>query len=293
MERNLKPPTGSWLPVRRCALPGIVIAVALVATLSGCAGQVVPRDEAPERAGIRVSGSGACAPLLELLAESYGDDGVSWGFVPGLHSGGGIRGVHEGTFDVGAVSRRLTDEELALGLVYTPLSSDGLVVAVHPSVTIDGLTTAQVRDIYAGDCDNWQQLGGPNLPITVLDRNEDESAKMIFRESVLGPDLAISPRAASLYTEGDLMDGLQSTAGAIGYCSLGRAVSEAAPVRLLALDGVDATVESVGNGTYKMVRPLGVVTRPDASPQVKAFLQWVRSEQAAEFIELNGYAVAR
>ncbi|MHB1340963.1 MAG: substrate-binding domain-containing protein [Coriobacteriia bacterium] len=274
----------------------LTVALLLTASLAvaGCSGPVGPTADggaAAER--IRVSGSGTCLPLLEILTRHYGEDRADFVYLPGLHSGGGIKGVANGDLEIGAVSRELTAEEQDLDLEYTLLSTDGLAIAVHPSVTIDGLTTDQVKDIYSGVYANWSELGGPDLVITILDRNEDESAKIILREYVLGPDLEITPKAVNLYYEPDMIEGLQSTVGAIGYFSLGYGLSQDVPVRYLKLDGVEPSVENINNGTYKMIRPLGVVTRTDASAEVRAFLGWASGSETAELIESQGYAAAQ
>lgn len=270
----------------------LVIAVALVviAALAGCTpvSRVPEEGQAPESA--RLSGSGTCIPLLRLLTDNYPSAAVAWRFLPGLHSGGGIDGVAGGELEVGAVSRELSEDELALGLEYTKLSDDGIVIAVHPSVTIDGLTTQQVKDIYSGAYANWSELGGPDLPITILDRNEDESAKIIMRKYVFGSDLVMSPQAVSLYYESDMIEGVKSTAGAIGYFSLGYSISTDIPVTHLALDGVEPTVANIESGAYPVIRPLGVVTSPDASPAIREFLTWATSAEADALLRANGFS---
>ena len=271
----------------------VLLLAGLSLVVCACAPATEPDAAEAERQVLRLSGSGTCVPMLHVLTDNYESDAVEWRYLPGLHSGGGIKGVAAGDFEVGAVSRELKPEEEALGLVYTKLSDDGIVIAVHPSVTLDGLSTQQVNDIYAGRYSNWAELGGPDLPITILDRNEDESAKMVMRKHVFGPDLAISPKAVALYYEADMIQGVQSTAGAIGYFSLGYSISRDIPVRHLALDGVEATVENIRNGSYRVVRPLGVVTSPAAGPEMTAFLEWAVSDEARSLLEAHGFAAAR
>jgi len=232
-------------------------------------------------------------PLLRILTDEYGDEDIEFVYLPGLHSGGGIKGVANGDLEVGSVSRDLTDEEAALGLRYTLLSRDGLAIATHPSVEVPGLTTEQVQGIYRGDFANWKQLGGPDLPITILDRNEDESAKIILRQFVLGEDLEITPKAVNLYYESDMIDGLQSTVGAVGYFSLGYGLSQDIAVNYLELDGVEPTVENIKNGSYHVIRPLGIVTAQDADREIIRFVEWVSGPAASELTEKRGFAPAR
>jgi len=277
---------------KRARILFIAAAVAAVVSAVACTPSEPVEDVAP-REVVRLSGSGTCIPMLRLLTDAYAAGGVEWRYLPGLHTGGGVKGVASGELEIGAASRELTDEEIALGGVYTPLSDDGLVIAVHPSVTLDSLTTQQVKDIYAGAYANWSELGGPDLPITILDRNEDESAKIVMRKYVLGSDLLISDKAVSLYYEPDMIEGVRSTAGAIGYFSLGYSISTDAPVTHIALDGIEPSVENIGNGSYPVVRPLGIVTSPEASDEVKAFLAWATSDEAREMLRANGYAPVR
>jgi phosphate transport system substrate-binding protein len=152
------------------------------------------------------------------------------------------------------------------------------------------LTSQQVRDIYAGKHENWTEFGGPDLPIVILDRNEDESAKIILREYVLGDDLDVTPSAVNLFYEPDMVEGLRDTPGAIGYFSLGYGLSEDVAVNYLELDGVEASVENINNGTYTVIRPLGVVTAVEADDEITGFLEWAQSAEAVELIESRGFA---
>lgn len=272
------------------AVAAVLLAAGLV--LPGCSPQEAPRSSAAAESRLRVSGSGTCLPLLRILTAHYSRKGVDFAYLPGLHSGGGIQGVAGGELDLGAVSRELTAEESSLALRYTLLSRDGLVVAVHPSVGVTELTSKQVQGIYSGEYTNWKQLGGPDRSIIVLDRNEDESAKIILRRYVLGPDLDVTDRAVNLFYESDMVEAMQSTPGSVGYFSLGYGLSQNVPVRFLRLDGVEPSVANIVNGRYKVVRPLGVVTRSDAPEEVSAFVEWARGPEARKLIEASGFAPA-
>ncbi len=254
---------------------------------AGCDTAVESPVATAERA--RVSGSGTCLPLLRILTDAYKGDDVEFAYLPGLHSGGGIRGVENGDLELGAVSRELTVDEAQLGLEFVQVSDDGLAIAVHPSVEIDGLTTEQVRSIYSGVYDNWSELGGNDLPIVILDRSEDESAKIILREYVLG-DMEISEKAINLYYEPDMVSGLQSTPGAIGYFSLGLGISEEIPVRFVSLDGVSPSLAHIKDGSYPVIRPLGIVYGNPVSSELEGFIRWIQGDEAARVMEQNGFS---
>ncbi len=278
--------------VRQLQLAFSLLVAAAALAAPACASRPEVEPAKPAKTVIRVSGSGTCLPLLRILAAQYPGKDVTFEFMQGLHTSGGVKGVASGSLDIGAVSRELTPQEKAYGLTYTALSDDGLAVAVHPSVTVRGLTGAQVKDIYRGRYENWKQLGGPDLPIAILDRNEEESAKIIFRKHVLGEDTTVTPRAGDMSFESDMIRGVQDTPGAIGYFSLGYGVSEASTVRsrFLELDGVQPTVENIVGGRYLMTRPLAVVTEKSAPEAVRVFLAWATSEEAKQLMRAKGYA---
>jgi phosphate transport system substrate-binding protein len=267
----------------------IAIAASVVTVLSACSG--VPSIEEVVRPGspIRISGSGTTQPLLRVLTDAYPVADVEFAYLPGLHSGGGIEGVRRGDLDLGAVSRGFEGDEASYGLDLTVLATDALAVAVHPSSEVDNLTSRDLRDIYGGVIRNWADLGGPDLPITLLDRPEEESAKKILRTSVLGDDFVVADHAVQMYYEADMLDAIQASRGSIGYVSYGLGVTSDADVVYVALDGVVPSVETVSDGSYQMTRELGVVTSPDARQEVSDFLDWATGEEAGALLAENGY----
>jgi phosphate transport system substrate-binding protein len=282
------------MPSRTLTAYLAVCLIAVASVVGGCAR--VQEGAEPQLTRLRASGSGTCLPLLRILAAEQPDKAMRLVFLPGLHTAGGVKGVARGSLDVGAISRPLTPEEESPGLRITWLSNDGLVIAVHPSVSdlgVTGLTSEQVRGIYSGAVTDWRQVGASSArPIVVIDRHEGESAKVALRKHLLGPEdrLKVTPSAIAVYYESDMVDAVRTTADSIGYFSLGYAISQKVPVTRLRLDGVEPSVASVEAGRYTLVRPLGVVTRSEPPAPATAFLEWATGEQARAIMAANGYA---
>lgn len=274
---------------------GVLIAIALLLALSWTGGcSALDGDGAPLGASTTLiaTGSRTCIPLMDILDEGC-PDAVELDYLPSVYSSGGIQAIAEGEADIGFVSRTLTEEELLLGLRYEPLSWDALVFAVHPSVTIDGLTTEQVRGLYSGEITNWHAVGGPDLPVTVFDRAEGGSSKVIVRRYVLGEQCEIAPCVVEVAQETDMVDSIRGTKGGIGFVSLGWVTARKLPVRTLALDGIVPGAGTTLEGTYRLARPLGLVARNDTPPRVERFLEWATGDEAAALIAARGYAPAR
>lgn len=126
-------------------------------------GYIAAVDDAKayEAAGVSgkvvVAGSSSVTPVMEKLAEAYkalnADTTVE---VQQSDSSTGVSMAIEGTCNIGMASREIKDSEAEKGAVATVIARDGIAVIVCPDAPIDGLTTAQVRAIYTGEVETWQ-----------------------------------------------------------------------------------------------------------------------------------------
>lgn len=73
---------------------------------------------------------------------------------------------------------------------------------------------------------------------------------------------------------------------AIGYISLG---SMNQTVKAVQIDGTDATVENIKNGTYKIARPFNIATKDGLSDTAQDFIDFIMSADGQAVIENNGY----
>lgn len=77
-------------------------------------------------------------------------------------------------------------EQKGFTLKQIPVAIDGIAIAVNPELNIPGLTIAQVQEIYTGQITNWDQLGGPDLPIIAYSRRPEDSGTIeFFVENIL------------------------------------------------------------------------------------------------------------
>ncbi len=73
---------------------------------------------------------------------------------------------------------------------------------------------------------------------------------------------------------------------AIGYVSLGSLNKD---VKAVKVDGVEATVDTVKSGEYKVQRPFNIATKDDVSDAAKDFISYIMSSEGQAIIEDNGY----
>lgn len=72
---------------------------------------------------------------------------------------------------------------------------------------------------------------------------------------------------------------------AVGYTSLGTMNSTVKAVRI---DGVEATVENIQNGTYKIARPFNIAVKEGLSAAAQDFVDFIMSADGQAVVEENG-----
>ncbi len=132
-----------------------------------------------------------------------------------------------------------------------------------------------------------EEAGGED--ITVVSREEGSGTRDAFTEltGVLADDVDNTVDTAEISNSTSVV--IQSVAGnsaAIGYISLGSLDDS---VKALKVDGVDATVENVKSGDYKLQRPFNIVTNGEVGELPQDFIDFIMSADGQAIIEEEGY----
>ncbi|MDV6345383.1 phosphate ABC transporter substrate-binding protein [Nitrosomonas sp. Is37] len=233
-----------------------------------------------------LTGSSTIAPLAVELGRRF--ESLHPSVRVDVQTGGSSRGISDtrkSIADIGMVSRAMKSDEQDLPAFTIAL--DGVGIIVHASNPVTNLTRQQITDIYTGKITNWQEVGGKDARITVVNKAEGRSTLELFLSHFELKNSAIKPHIVI----GDNQQGVKTVAGnphAIGYVSIGAAeyaAQHSVPIKLLPLDGVAASVASVRNGTYPLSRPLNLVTRKTPRELAKQFIEFARTEQAHDLVE--------
>jgi len=220
-------------------------------------------------------------PIAEVAATEF--EAANPGkriLVSGIGSSAGIEAVTKGTCDIGTSSRDLKPEEQSLGLVDIKIALDAIAVIVNPSNPVTGLTKAQVSDIFQGKIKNWKEVGGPDLEIGLVNRDEASGTREAFSKFVLGT-ADFDPTAAVLPGTGQVRAVVAQAAGAVGYISLGFVDPS---VKALSIDGIPANETMVGNGTYPLSRYLHFLTKGQPTGLAKAYIDFVLSPKIQDSV---------
>ena len=235
-----------------------------------------------------ITGSSTMAPLVAEIGKRF--ETRHPGIRIDVQTGGSSRGIADvinGVADIGMASRALKSQEQHLhGSV---IAQDGITIILHRSNPVQELTDDQIKAIYTGGITHWNQVGGLDAPITVVNKAEGRSTLELFLDY-----FQISNRDIHAHVViGDNEQGIKTVAGnphAIGYVSIGTAQYDAThgiPIRLLPLQHILPTIETVREGTFPLSRPLTLVTKSPPAGLIKTFIDFARSSQANELILKN------
>lgn len=144
-----------------------------------------------------------------------------------------------------------------------------------------GATAAMAEFDYAQD-------------ITVVSREEGSGTRGAFIE-LLGVEKKDESGNKVDYTTEEavitnstnvMMTTVAGNEAAIGYSSMG-SLNET--VKALQVDGVEATVENIKSGDYKVARPFNIATKGEVSEAAQDFISYILSAEGQAVVSENGY----
>lgn len=275
--------------MKRYCIAAIVAALILSATISSYAEET-----------IQIKGSDTMVNLGQAWSEEFNkkhpDVNVS---VTGGGSGTGITALINGTCDIAESSRAMADKEIkqvrdrGIDPIQDIVALDGLAIVVNPKNPVKNLTFDQLRDIFMGNINNWQTVGGKNIPIVILSREVNSGTHIFFKEHVLrmgnakGPE-EFSPSALLMPSSQAIAEEVSANENAIGYYGMGYISPGQKTIAVgKSKDGpfTEPTIENVKANTYPISRPLYMCTKGEPKGRIKDFIDFVHSKEGQEIVK--------
>jgi phosphate transport system substrate-binding protein len=130
--------------------------------------------------------------------------------------------------------------------------------------------------------------------ITVLSREDGSGTRGAFielfgieKKDTSGKKVDYTTDEAAITNSTAVM--LTSVAGdkyAIGYVSLGSLNDS---VKAVKIDGADATISNINNGSYKISRPFNIAVKEGLTPVAQDFVNFILSDKGQKVIAANKY----
>src|SRR3954453_5872783 len=233
------------------------------------------------------------AKLVPQLAETFKAQHPGTTFdIAAEGSTTGIAAIIDGTAQIGMASRRAQPAEVGapsgkgVNMKPTIVAYDGIAVIVNSANPVKSLTKKQVEQIFTGEVSDWSAVGGSGGKISIYTRNTSSGTYSDFKE------LAMKKR--------DYAGGSQKMAGneqiaaevgknpnGIGY--VGLAYTKAGGVKVMPIDGVLPSVQSVHAKTYPYARPTFYYTNGEPGGLAKQFLDFTISAAGQKIAQQVGF----
>ena len=283
---------------KKLASLGVVAMMSL--SILGCGSDTASNDKAASSSSlsgsITGSGSSALLPLAKDAADKFKELHPEVSItLNGGGSGTGLKQVAAGSVDIGnsdvAADTKL-DKAVADGLVDHKVCVVTMAPVVNKDIaaTVKSLTKQQLTDIFTAKITNWKEVGGPDEEIVLITRPSTSGTRALFKEFALGGAEEASNKSLETDDSGTLLQSIKDNKGAIGYVALSYLVNNQ-DVATISVDGVAPTLENTYNGTYPVWGYEHMYTKGEPNATVKAYLDFIMSDEYGKSMEAQGYGV--
>jgi len=269
---------------------------------------VIPNVAWAQSKYILIDGSSTVHPVTKIAAEDFRRRWDSQVQVDVSFSGtsAGFRKFLAGEIDVAGASRPINREEIKaakdckIQFIEIPIAYDALTIAVHPENTwVDKITISDLRKMWEksaeGKVTKWSQIrpDWPDREIKLFGAGHDSGTYDYFKDVVVGPKGELRSDFTGSEDDDELIHGIESDAGTLGFVPFAYFSKEGAKLKALAVqmdfdamrgqpvNGAPATlpsVDAVHRGSYMPFgRPLFIYVNLkslDYKPHLKDFLQF-------------------
>ncbi|MCG7345660.1 phosphate ABC transporter substrate-binding protein [Sporosarcina sp. ACRSL] len=265
-----------------------LLVISLAVVLAACGNN----DEGGTKASkegvptIAISGSTSVGPLAEKLAYKYEETKDVKIEINQIGSSAGITNAINGVSEIGMASRDLKQEEIESGLKETIIAFDGIVVVTHPTNKVKDLTLEEVKKIFTGEVTNWKELGGDDMEIVVVSREDGSGSRDAFQEIVDYSSGELVRSAIIASGNGNIKTTVATNKHAVGFVSF-EYVDES--ISTLDINGVEATPDHVLNQTYQLARPFLFVHKEENLTEAgQQFIDFILSSDGQAIVAETG-----
>jgi len=187
--------------------------------------------------------------------------------------------------------------EAGVELEVIPIAREALVFLNNTQNPVESLTLAQLRGIYTGRVQNWREVGGEDEVIVPYQREPRSGSQTLFLACLMGDEEPLAPeKELVIGSMNYLIDQVASYTNApntLGYSVFYYATQmyKSESIRILAVDGVSPSAQSIADGTYPLCTNYYAVLRKDTEPgdPARELVAWLLSEEGQRLVAEAGY----
>ncbi|MFC5513531.1 PstS family phosphate ABC transporter substrate-binding protein [Massilia jejuensis] len=265
----------------------VVSAAVLLGTPAWSAGL-----QAPGPIGdLTIGGTGAALGTMQKLADEFKKTHphVTVKVLPSLGSGGGIKALMAGHLTVSVSSRPITAAEKVHGIAAMELARTPFVFATGLKTPATNVTLDELAALYSGKSLHWSdgtQVRPVLRPLVDVDTQVVKDISPALAQALAeahqrpGKNIAI--------TDTDSADELENIPGAFGTSTLSLIMSENRRLKVLAVGGVNPTIQNASSGKYPYLKSIYLVMPANPSPVAQSFVKFIDSSSGRTVLSQMG-----
>lgn len=229
------------------------------------------------------------AKMVPQIAEAFkaGNPDVTFE-IAAEGSSTGVKAILTGTADIGMSSRDVTPQEMAeaksKGVEMNPIvvARDGIAVIVNGNNPVGKLTVEQVGAIFTGKIGNWVAVGGRPGDISAYTRNTASGTYKSFQKLAMDKQ-DYGERTQKMAGNEQIASEVANNANGIGY--VGLAYIDTPGVKVVAVNGVMPTIETVNGGDYPLARPMFYLVDGEPTGLTGKFVDFTLGPKGRKIVE--------
>ena len=178
-----------------------------------------------------------------------------------------------------------------------PVTRSAFVFVVNTENKVDNLTLDEIVKIYKGDITNWKQVGGDDEEIIPYQRPNGSGSQTAMISLVMkDAKFMTAPKMQIEADMGGLMDAIaeyDNAKASIGYSYFYyvNTMYKRDTVKMLGVNGVKPSIETIKDGTYPIYTNGYIVTLKSNGEDTPArkWINAVTSDRGSKIIENAGY----
>ncbi len=196
-----------------------------------------------------------------------------------------LQDVLNDSADVAAISRPLTAEEEAKGLIAVPVRREKIAIVVGEDNTFaQSITGSQFAQIFRGEIKDWSEVGGTAGPIRMIDRPDTSETRQALKPYPVFTTAEFKTGDTVTQIPEDSTEALAEALGSdgIGYVLVGQLEGQSA------IKAIELHKTLPSDPRYPFSQPYSFVYAGGASPAVAAFLGYATGQPGQAAIESAG-----
>lgn len=281
--------------------------IALVMTIGGGCG---PKDGAQAGSGANVTGeifidgSSTVYPVSEAIGEEFNRANPQAKVrVASSGTGGGFKKFSNGEIDIAGASRPIEIEEIeackknGVEFIELPIAFDGLSVVVNPQNDfLDDISVDDLKKIWqeGSNVKTWRDVNPawPAETIKLYGAGTDSGTFDYFTKAINGKEKSSRSDYTGSEDDNILVQGVAGDKFSLGYFGFAYYDLSKDKLKLLKVNGVAPSVDSISDGTYTpLSRPLFWYVNKkslETKPQVAAIVKFLLTS-GGDFVSSTGY----